>query len=86
MAVIGGMTARRLWNRLPDAKKSGVRSALKKRRGVLAGIGLACAASIALAYEMHVQECPITKRRKFVVLTPKQVGVELFCFVLKFYN
>jgi hypothetical protein len=71
--MFAGKRVRLWWKGLPDDDKVRFRSAVKKRRGLWTGLGVALLASVAFAYESHIQECPITKRRRFVALTPDQV-------------
>jgi hypothetical protein len=79
-----GIEARLWWKNLPETEKAGYRAAIKKRRGILAGLGVSLLVLIAAAYESHIEECPITKKRRFVALTHAQVRIENGIFILSF--
>ena len=59
---------------MPEDKKSKFRLAIKRQKGLMVGIGVATFAGMVYSYESHIQECPITNRRRFVALTQDQVN------------
>ena len=72
-AMVVGRRFRRWWRTLPESEKIKFRNEIKKRSRVWIGLGVAALAGIAYAYESHVEESPITKRRRFVALNRDQV-------------
>ena len=72
-AMVVGRRFRRWWRTLPESERLKFRNEFKKRSRVWIGLGVAALAGIAFAYQSHVEESPITKRRRFVALNKDQV-------------
>ena len=61
-----------LFRRLPSEKKFEVRERFLSHRKKIAFAGASFIGGLVYAYESHIQECPITGRRRFVALYPDQ--------------
>ena len=71
-AALLGKGARWWWRRLPDYKKMEVKEWARGHRRTFIFSGGIGTGAILYAYESHVQECPITGRKRFVALYPDQ--------------
>jgi len=71
-AALIGRSARVWWRRLPSEKKFEVRERFLSHRKKIAFAGASFIGGLVYAYESHIQECPITGRRRFVALYPNQ--------------
>jgi metalloendopeptidase OMA1, mitochondrial len=71
--MVVGRRFRRWWKTLSESEKLKFRNEIKKRSRLWVGLGVASLAGIVYGYQSHVEECPITERRRFVALTPGQV-------------
>jgi len=71
-AALIGRSARVWWRRLPSEKKFEVRERFLSHRKKIAFAGASFIGGLVYAYESHIQECPITGRRRFVALYPDQ--------------
>ncbi|XP_013773033.1 metalloendopeptidase OMA1, mitochondrial-like [Limulus polyphemus] len=72
MAILTGRGFRKWWKDLPKHKRLYFLSVLKTNR-VKIGVVTAVLLALSIAYyESHIQETPITKRRRFVAFTPDQ--------------
>ncbi|XP_076355060.1 metalloendopeptidase OMA1, mitochondrial-like [Tachypleus tridentatus] len=72
MAILTGRGFRKWWKDLPKHKRLYFLSLLKTNR-VKIGVATVVLLTLSLAYyESHIQETPITKRRRFVAFTPDQ--------------
>jgi len=86
ISLVIGRGARKWWSRLPEHKKitfSQLYQNNKKKVYITGGLAVG---GLALAYESHIQECPITHRRRFVALTPdqaKKIGESNFKDILE---
>ncbi|XP_017461783.1 PREDICTED: metalloendopeptidase OMA1, mitochondrial-like, partial [Rhagoletis zephyria] len=66
---------RNWWAKLPANKREVFLEFIRRHRlKLLAGVGLVLA-SFAYYYFSHIQETPITKRRRFIAFTPEQFEV-----------
>lgn len=72
VSLVVGRGARKWWKRLPEHKKLSFSQLYQNNKKKVYTTGALAAGGLALAYESHVQECPITHRRRFVALTPDQ--------------
>jgi len=72
LTVILGKGARYWWRGLPAHRKLTLKqfAQLHKKKAFTAGA--LATGGILYGYESHIQECPITGRRRFVALTPDQ--------------
>jgi len=71
-AALVGRSARAWWRRLPSDKKLEVRGRILSHRKKIAFTGASFIGGLVYAYESHIQECPVTGRRRFVALYPDQ--------------
>ena len=71
-AAFIGRIARAWWKRLPIDKKLEVRGRFLLHRKKIVFMGASLFGGLIYAYESHIQECPITGRRRFVALFPDQ--------------
>ena len=60
------------FRRLPSDKKLEVRGRILSHRKKIAFAGASFIGGLVYAYESHIQECPVTGRRRFVALYPDQ--------------
>jgi len=72
-AAFFGKTVRVWWKRLPANKKIEVKNRLLEHRKKLMFAGTSFIGGLVYAYESHIQECPVTGRRRFVALYPDQI-------------
>ena len=72
-AGILGKGARVWWRRLPDHRKMEVKVWARGHRKKFIYAGGLASGGILYAYESHIQECPITGKKRFVALYPDQV-------------
>lgn len=73
LAVVVGRGARAWWKRLPKDHQFRLRLSLQQHRKKVYAGGIGFAATLYYGYESHIEECPVTGRRRFVALTPEQV-------------
>jgi len=72
-AAVLGRSARLYWKKLPaDSKKLIKEAALVHKKKFLFS-GALFGGGLLYAYESHVQECPVTGRKRFVALYPEQM-------------
>nr|ALS04202.1 mitochondrial metalloendopeptidase OMA1 [Acartia pacifica] len=67
-----GRGARRAWKKLPETKQRNFLQFAKANRGKFLLTGALSAGGLFYLYESHIQVCPITGRKKCVILTPDQ--------------
>lgn len=68
-----GKGARVWWRRLPDTRKMEFKEWARGHRRKFVYAGGLFSGGILYAYESHIQECPITGKKRFVALYPDQV-------------
>lgn len=73
LAVVVGRASRKWWARLPKDKQTFFKQLAVQHNRKLIGSGCILIGGLAYSYESHIQECPVTHRRRFVALTPDQV-------------
>jgi len=73
VAVVFGRVARKWWATLPKDKQAIFKNLARTHRRKIIGSGCVLIGGLAYSYETHIQECPVTHRRRFVALTPDQV-------------
>ncbi|XP_054707556.1 metalloendopeptidase OMA1, mitochondrial-like [Uloborus diversus] len=72
-AVLSGRGFRKWWKDLPVDKKKYFLGIVKKNRNKI-GIGAFAFATLCFIYYVsHLEETPITKRRRFIAFTPEQL-------------
>jgi len=72
VAVVVGKGVRIWWRRLPADKRNIFKETARTHRKKVAFAGTSLVGGLAYAYESHVQECPLTGRKRFVALSPDQ--------------
>lgn len=72
LAVLSGRGFRNWWRNLPPNKKAYFIDAAVRSRWKIAASAGAVSALGGVYYVSHIQETPITKRRRFVAFTPEQ--------------
>jgi len=72
VAVGVGKGVRVWWRKLPADKKAFFKEAARTHRKKVALSGTSFVGALAYAYESHLQECPVTGRKRFVAITPDQ--------------
>ncbi|CAN8003687.1 unnamed protein product [Ixodes hexagonus] len=72
LAVLSGRGFRKWWRSLPPNKKAYFIDAAVRNRWKIAASAGAVSAAGGAYYVSHIQETPITKRRRFVAFTPEQ--------------
>ena len=73
LAVIIGRRFRRWWKNLPENKKEEFKHKTRENGEMIGGVGMFLLGLIFYAYEIHLETCPITGRKKFVALRKNQV-------------
>lgn len=72
VALLSGRTARKWWQRLPAEERQNVWSKIKQRWYLFAGLVAALAGSSVAYYQAHIEETPLTGRKRFIALTHDQ--------------
>ena len=72
VAVVVGKGVRIWWRGLPVDKRTIFKEAARIHRKKVAFAGTSLLGGLGYAYESHVQECPVTGRKRFVALSPDQ--------------
>lgn len=72
LAILSGRGFRKWWRNLPPDKKAYFIDAAVRNRWKIAASASAVSAVGGVYYTSHIQETPITKRRRFVAFTPEQ--------------
>lgn len=73
MALLTGRAFRKWWKDLPSDKKKYFLSVLKENKNKLAIFIFMCAFLSVSYYVSHIEETPITKRRRFMAFNSKQL-------------
>ena len=73
LAVIIGRRFRRWWKNLPEDRKQAYKYKTRENGEKIGGFGMFLLGLIFYAYEIHLETCPITGRKKFVALKKNQV-------------
>ena len=68
-----GKGARVWWRRLPEYRKMEVKEWARGHKRKFMYAGVFASGGILYAYESHIQECPITGKKRFVALYPDQL-------------
>ena len=63
-AALVGQGARRWWRRLPGQRKLELRAWANTHRRKFLTAGTCFAGGLVYAYESHIQECPVTGRKR----------------------
>lgn len=72
LAIITGRSIRKWWQSLPPNKKQYFLESAKRNKFKIAGFTLFTSGVSIIYYYSHIQETPITKRRRFIVFTQDQ--------------
>ncbi|ODM93396.1 Metalloendopeptidase OMA1, mitochondrial [Orchesella cincta] len=72
-AVLLGRTVRKYWRNLPEEKKIVWKKKLKRSKYIIAGILGAVGIGMGVYYQSHVQEAPVTHRKRFIAFTNDQI-------------
>jgi len=72
LTVVLGKGARLWWRRLPEHQKITFKQLYQNNKKSVYASSVMFGGGLLYAYESHIQECPITGRRRFVALTPEQ--------------
>ena len=64
-AALIGRTARSWWRKLPNQRKAEVKQKLFSHRRKFQFAGASFLGGLVYAYESHIQECPVTGRRRY---------------------
>ena len=74
--AFGARVARKVWGKMSNERRQGVKDALLKRSGIIfGGIGVGSACCIGY-YVYHIEEAPITGRHRFMIIDrPKLINL-----------
>lgn len=86
-SIISGRYFRKWWQKLPAENRTQFKHTLSQSKGkILIALGLLCSAGIA-NYLLHIQEAPITGRRRYIAFTSAQfMKIAQFEFEMQWNN
>ncbi len=73
-AIIVGRKARKWYKNLPEEEQRKLWNKIKKNQADILGLGLLGVAFVLYLYVSHLEDCPITGRRKFLALKDDQIS------------
>ncbi len=88
-AIILGRKVRMWYKNLPEEEQRKFWNRMKKNQGNFVGLGFLGAVFALYLYVSHLEECPMTGRRRFVALTDEQIskiGIKEFDNLLEHFE
>ena len=73
LIAVGGRLTRSWWTRLSPKRRLAIKNAIIRRRKVFYGIFTFMGAGFAVFYLTHLEETPLTGRKRFVIFSRKEV-------------
>ncbi|KAK2150884.1 hypothetical protein LSH36_384g05020 [Paralvinella palmiformis] len=72
LSIISGRTLRKWWQALPQSEKYKVRQQFYQHRYKITAVISTLVAAGFIYFIMHIQETPVTKRKRYIAFTDKQ--------------